>query len=421
MAIRKNKWFPEGSPGSIQRDGFISIKNLLAYLTIDMRMLGYTLLIFSRSTRSQGIFNVIDYQAQTETVFNTLGACDPTPPDVSKFIAPNSAVTQNEVMFAMFESNEYVDQLSWGGDPCDPCVQVPTERYRVLFVIPENTPTKMQIYVGAPNILGYTHNGEQGDYEIFDNAAMSPNYATIKTAGELAISKTTTFFDPIAHWGMLTMPANDPFRSMPLSYRLSVSDHGFFLSLWPEVPNATGEMKHCWLLVQRHVNPSTGLPAHVGRCPLWCLYSVDPKIVWKTVVREQDVLVHSKHVRASEHYTDSTAIVNIQKQTVITESNQYVVTFPNGLNTDRFCYVEELDMIGYTSADVIGHNGTAEFTMYGEEAIFGEADGLRVYTAQHANMAYATGMRLLVQTKGPGVTAERDLVIDRPNSIIYTA
>ena len=44
MAFRTTTHFPEGSPGSIQRDGYTAVDHLMSDLGRDLQDLGYTLL-----------------------------------------------------------------------------------------------------------------------------------------------------------------------------------------------------------------------------------------------------------------------------------------------------------------------------------------------------------------------------------------
>jgi hypothetical protein len=89
-------------------------------------------------------------------------------------------------------------------------------------------------------------------------------------------------------------------------------------------------------------------------------------------------------------------IINSQPQVVIAENNRYIVVFPNGLNTPRYMYTEELDMVAYTSADVISHYSDISMTVYNEATP-------RVYKAMQSNGLNNTGMRILMIRKGAGI------------------
>jgi len=117
-------------------------------------------------------------------------------------------------------------------------------------------------------------------------------------------------------------------------------------------------------------------------------YVVDSVAIYKFVVNESDVFVPSPSVRADVDRTDSAAIINTQQQVAISTGNQYLVTIPNRLNTQRYAYTDELDLIGYTSADVISQDSDVPVTVYGESEP-------RVYKAMKASGANNVGFRIL--------------------------
>lgn len=117
-------------------------------------------------------------------------------------------------------------------------------------------------------------------------------------------------------------------------------------------------------------------------------YVVDTVAIYKFVVSEADVFVPSPSVRADVDRTDSSAIINTQQQVAISTGNQYLVTIPNRLNTQRYAYTDELDLIGYTSADVISQDSDVPVTVYGEASP-------RVYKAMKASGANNVGFRIL--------------------------
>ena len=121
-------------------------------------------------------------------------------------------------------------------------------------------------------------------------------------------------------------------------------------------------------------------------------------------------MVPSRYVPADQNFEDVSALINPECQVSITEHNEYIINFPSGIVTDRYYYMEELDMIAYTSADVLSQYSTINLSLYGENSIYGETDGVRKYMAMHSNGPFNTGMRLLMQISGPGVTTERVFV-----------
>ncbi len=203
-------------------------------------------------------------------------------------------------------------------------------------------------------------------------------------------------------------------NAYPMSYRLSITDHGIALVVWEDADDNKG-VRHSWLCVQRPVDRLTGIPLTTGHCPLFCVFGLNVAVTainaigdsmafpahvsvqpFKFIVRESDVLKPTIPVQADEDTEDSHAIMNSVDQVAITENNRYVITFPNGLNTPRYMYTEELDMIAYTSADVVSAYTDVPMTVYGEGTP-------RVYAAMQANLPFNTGMRLLLIKQGAGI------------------
>jgi hypothetical protein len=126
---------------------------------------------------------------------------------------------------------------------------------------------------------------------------------------------------------------------------------------------------------------------------VFCLNAVNNKY-YKFVVREADLVMPSQRKLANENVEDSTAVINTLNQQSITESGEYVVTFISNLNSPRYKYADELDMIGTVSADVIGAGTEIDVSVYGEAEP-------RKYKALYPNGAYGTGMRLMVLVSNP--------------------
>ena len=211
-------------------------------------------------------------------------------------------------------------------------------------------------------------------------------------------------------------------RASPMSYRTVLTDHGVFLSVWGENPEelATG---FSWLLVQRSVDKKTGIvrgvlpgfpngnPLLPGNRPLFCVNSVDNKF-YKFVVREHDLPVPSLRKDAAGNDEDSGAVINAFQQQSLTENGEYVITFLNNLNSSRFKYADELDMLGTVSADVVGGGSDIEVNVYAEQDVLhGVNDpvtGLptpfpskRRYHALWPSGQFGTKMRIMVVADTP--------------------
>jgi len=217
------------------------------------------------------------------------------------------------------------------------------------------------------------------------------------------------------------------FAVFPLCYRLSISDRGFALNVWEQATEVAGN-RHSWIVIQRPVDNVTGQVITTGKAPVHCMYglmsgvvnpadeSIGKYNIRRFIVRESDVLSAYPRVQdgdttpnpssgtpmtgadATRNTMDYAAVINPVQQVAITENNKYVITFPNGFNTARFSYTHELDMVAYTSADVVAQGTEVPVQVYSEPTA-------RKYMALNANGPNNTGMRLLMLVDGGGVTA----------------
>ena len=181
--------------------------------------------------------------------------------------------------------------------------------------------------------------------------------------------------------------------SFPINYRLTITDHGFFVGLfegnWASmIYNTSVKTYFNWLLVQRPVNKLTGATLVTGKCPVFCVNKVDDNY-WRFIVRESDIPHPTNAVAANAHTPDAFRIINTSNQQSITEDKKYLVSFMNNLNTPRFRYTEELDIVGIVSADVIMESIQTQMTVYGAP---------RVYTSMPGSNTFNTGVKLLVWT-----------------------
>lgn len=192
-----------------------------------------------------------------------------------------------------------------------------------------------------------------------------------------------------------TDPTKDVSATYPMTYYITITDRGFALSIWEgSVADMSGQ-NFSWVLVQRPVQRDTGAVVVDGKAPVFCVNSVGNQIN-RFVVRESDVVDASASVRADIDSKDATAIINSKKQVGVSENNQYIVNYPSRLNTPRYAYTYELDMIGYASATVISSTTEVPQRLYGE-------DTDRTYIGMHSNQPQNNGMRLLMLKAGAGV------------------
>lgn len=254
---------------------------------------------------------------------------------------------------------------------------------------------KMDVFIASP--LQLPNDGTIGLVEKASPGSQSVLPAgMLNTTGTIAINGgQTDMINESFITRSIRIPDKMTASNYPMTYRLTVTDHGVALAIWEDATDGQTTPRFSWFVAQRPVDHITGAPLTSGHCPMVCLFGMASK-AFKFIVRESDVLKPTIPVDAATDTDDSHAIINIKNQVAITETNRYVITFPNGLNTPRYMYTEELDMIAYTSADVVGQYADVPITVYGEAAP-------RIYKALLANGKDNTGMRILVLTKGAGV------------------
>lgn len=192
-----------------------------------------------------------------------------------------------------------------------------------------------------------------------------------------------------------TDPLKDVSNTYPMSYYLVIGPHGFYLSIWQGAATNMKGTDFSWVLVQRPVQRDTGVVVTDGKAPVFCVNSVG-NVINRFVVREADLSDASAITPATADTKDGTAIINDKRQVGVSENNQYIVNYPSRLNTPRYAYTYELDMIGYASATVV--SGTTEIpqTLYGEGAP-------RTYIGMHSNLENNNGMRIVAIKAGPGI------------------
>lgn len=184
--------------------------------------------------------------------------------------------------------------------------------------------------------------------------------------------------------------------SFPMTYSLSITPRGVSLCVWEDYVSDSASTAVSWLVIQRPVARENGQIVITGKAPVFCVYSTSGTIN-RFIVRESDVLRPSDAVDATKDTDYNNAIINSLEQVAISEGNKYVVSFMSRLNTTRYAYTYELDMVGYTSADVVSENTDIPLRVYGETAD-------RKYVSLLANGANNTGMRIVTIKEGGGIS-----------------
>lgn len=212
-------------------------------------------------------------------------------------------------------------------------------------------------------------------------------------------------------WSCYADISAEDVEAIPLSYHLTVTDHGIFLGTWAESFDSAGDCFN-WFLVQRPVDCETGAIIVDGKAPLMCVFSQygnpndielaeisDPFIqtsIMYFTVRENDINMPTPPVSAVIPTADSFPLINPLQQVALRENGNFSTRFLHGFCTARHIYDYKLDMICYTSADVLSQYSKPSFTVFGEPLP-------RRYKALQANFPNNTGMRILVQDGGQGI------------------
>ena len=309
--------------------------------------------------------------------------------------------------------------------------------WRICFNI-ESDNKKVHVHVGTD--LQLTDTGEVA--KLTNRGIGTQTLVTKEPVGNLA--ETWTYSQGSApdpnqfnqFWLNRTSTASGYEGAYPMSYLLTMTNRGVFLAVWEgsqeEIPQALagpfaadnpnpdsaygyGYSPLRWFLVQRPVDRTTGHVRGGGalresndprdeksRCPVVAIagYGVPP-VYRKMIVREVDVPVPSRKRLADVQTEDQPAMLSPYQQQSLTENGEFIVTFLNSINTSRFRYADELDMLGTVSARVVGPGTTITVRVYDETD-----DGLptgnpvyRQYTSLYATERYGSGMRLMVLTK----------------------
>lgn len=217
-----------------------------------------------------------------------------------------------------------------------------------------------------------------------------------ETVGSLAPSGLTSgAFASMADWGMIAEAALEAF---PLAYDLVITDHGFAFSMNAEGFDNTGKA-HSWCVVQR--GQTEGETAVGEKSPLFAIYScaggqkgdpdqLIPASVQRFTVIEKGVSAATASISAVVPTPDGFPIINPLQQVMIAADNTAIVLFPQIINTHRYVYFTTLDMLGYTSADVISAASEVELTPVTKKT---------TYRGMNANGRDNRGLRVMFPIK----------------------
>ncbi len=274
--------------------------------------------------------------------------------------------------------------------PTSPLVAQP---YRIRFEVTVDT---LQINVGTH--LQLPNDGTVSSYPI--TSTINRTSGLIGVDQQAAATPDSHFIDRFRFATPASRNAN------PISYKLSITNHGFALAVW-EPGNDNNTDSFSWVVIQRAVDNTTGivtgLASPTRKAPVFAVFGLyrpaavpasvahpAQDIRLKFVVRELDVLRPTEQVPADVENDDVQQTIPIHSVVSILENGSYNVNFLSGLNTQRYVYPQdELDLMAYTSADVISTSLLATFTTYGEATA-------RSYKALPSSSNDNTNVRLLL-------------------------
>ena len=234
-----------------------------------------------------------------------------------------------------------------------------------------------------------------------DNQVSGTNYTAAKRSETLDIGRLSRngsdesfFIDLVKDW---KMDESADMAAYPLTYDLVVTDHGVALHVNAEGFDNTGTA-FSWFVVQRGVSAGDTQPG--DHSPLFCVYSCggglagDPDkfsadAIQRFTVIEEGIYAATAPQSAVQASADSAPIINPMQQVMIAEGNRAIVLFPQMINTQRYVYFTTLDMLGYTSADVLSSGSVVELNPL-------NVANKTKYRGMNANGKDNRGMRLML-------------------------
>ncbi len=168
---------------------------------------------------------------------------------------------------------------------------------------------------------------------------------------------------------------------VPISLTITASDTGFAMYIRDQSIVDNNNAFVCLQYPVSTVDDATkgvtkGSKVYTKYDPLFCLYKTSNAVrsglfsstVKYFIVREKDIMVPMEiHADASYGSLNTNPIMNLQFPVSITESNEYVINFPNNLASTRFVYPNaELDLVGYVSGDVLAEGSVITTSRFGE-------------------------------------------------------
>jgi len=234
-----------------------------------------------------------------------------------------------------------------------------------------------------------------------DNQVNQTDFTAAKRSATVEVGRmsksglaTNFFIDLVNDWKMDTTA---DLSAYPLTYDFITTDHGIALHINAEGFDNTGTA-FSWFVVQRGVQASDTTPG--DHSPLFAIFScggglggdpdtIKPEAIQRYTVIEEGIYSATVPLSAVQPTPDSAPIINPLQQVMIAEGNRAIVLFPQMINTQRYVYFATLDMLGYTSADVLSAGSEVQLNPL-------KATNKTKYLGMNANGKDNRGMRLML-------------------------
>ena len=198
----------------------------------------------------------------------------------------------------------------------------------------------------------------------------APNSTATRTVGKL--SREALILERFIHleesWGL---DQGTEYAAHPVVMTACATDHGIGFSFNPDGLDNQGQAQS-WFVVQRPVMLDGSVD---NRAPLVCVYATcggctdgDPDVIdmWGTAkffVHEYDVHVASIPTPAALTTPDNYPIINVLQQVCFTYDNRFLILTPQYVNSGRYTYPMQMDMLAYTSADALAPSSTVKLKL----------------------------------------------------------
>ena len=278
------------------------------------------------------------------------------------------------------------------GTACDPYAG--SQPWSIGMSVSDNTldvavlPTGNFVNFEAPKV-GTAKDDEQKDTDVLLGYLSRNGY------------KSNHFVDLEKSWKLVPDLMNDvgephvDGEAYPISVFISVTNHGIALCVWAESVTNLGTA-FSWFCIQR---PLSSLGAVLETSPLVCVFSsgggvdgnpdvLDADGVQMFTVIEKDIGAATFHKSAVAFGPDSVPVINPLQQVALTRENKVLVFVAQSYNKARHVIPMQLDMLAYTSADVLSAGSQQNIK-------FAFSQSQIPYIALNANGKDQRGMRVL--------------------------